>query len=181
MRYGFTEQMRWAEGTAPTLDAVAAILVSRILGCTHITRATKADDRNGTDYWAHRKLPLRALSIDLKLRKEDFAFKQPAEDDLALETWSVLEKVVGWTRDPTKRTDFVLWYWRDTGRFCLVAFPPLCFVFARQWVEWRDKYKHRIQDTTEDGLSWQSECVYVPRIVVFESLTRWSCGQFRPS
>lgn len=98
-------------------------------------------------------------------------------DDLALETWSVVpdernEGKVGWTRDSTKRTDYTLWFWQDTGRFFLVAFPPLCAVFWRYWTLWRDHYQTERQSSGD----WQSECVFVPRPVVVAKLNGWRQG-----
>jgi ribose-phosphate pyrophosphokinase len=58
-------------------------------------------------------------SSKIKVRDEDWAFKpgRNAADDLALETWSVIEKqVIGWTRNQSKMTDYVLWFWRDRRR-----------------------------------------------------------------
>ena len=105
-------------------------------------------DRAGTDYWVDRVDPLRSLSIDVKVRSEDYAVKNPPRDDLALETWSIVEtKKIGWTRDPKKHTDFVFWFWKDTGRYLIVAFPPLCKAFAKRWEEWLARYPNERQTT----------------------------------
>lgn len=62
-----------------------------------------------------------------------------------------------------------------SGRFCLVPFAPLCFVFDRMWRQWQGQYR-RERQRTRDGGGWESECIFVPRNVVFEALQRWSNG-----
>lgn len=178
--FGFSERLDWSEGHAPSLEHVSRILIDRFPGCTHITKASVDIDRNGTDWLAHRR-SVAALGIDLKLRKKDYG-----NDDLALETWSVIDiaepypwsprvvgKHVGWTRDPQKNTDYVLWYWRDTRRFVLIPFPPLCSVFQRLWQEWTLEYRCEPQHSRENGREWFSQCVFVPRARVIESINRW--------
>jgi len=136
-----------------------------------VTRATTDDDRNGTDYWAHRDAGLRPLSIDLKARAVD-PTEAWGEDDLALETWSAIGSHIGWTRDPSKATDYILWLWTPTRRFFLVPFPPLCEVFRRYGRGWRKAYGPQRQDSG----TWKSECVFVPRAVVIEKLNAWMEG-----
>jgi len=172
--YDFGERLRFSQGHDQR--GVTAILLDRVPNATGIRRASEVSDRQGTDYWVdrdHGHLP--PLSVDVKVREEDWAAK-PAPftaDDLALETWSSIGSKVGWTRDPDKRTDYILWWWCDTGRFFLVPFHPLCHVFSRKWSEWQERYKTRPQPNA----GWTSECVFVPRIVVVEALNRWSDGR----
>lgn len=168
--YSFDERMAFAEGHAPSVQAVAAIIKNRIPGCIEIERADVDNDKDGTDYFIYRH-GNEALRLDLKLRDEDWAPR--GYDDLALETWSVIPNgangKVGWTRDETKNSDFILWFWRDTGRFFLVNFPALCSVFSRFWQVWARQYKTAIQQSA----TWQSQCVYVPREVVVKKLMQW--------
>jgi hypothetical protein len=166
--YAFEERLRWSEGY---LDGgIETILKDRIPGCYEIQKATEDSDRAGTDYWALRR-NLPPLSVDVKVRGTDWA--ERGEDDLALETWSVIGKKPGWTRDENKRTDYVLWYWADTSRFVLVSFPALCRVFRKYWQEWRATYKVALQDSG----AWQSECVFVPRDIVMDRIKAWSCSK----
>lgn len=155
---------------------VERILKARIPGCVKVEKANTQDDKNGTDYWAIRK-GLPALSVDVKVRTEDWLAKAN-QDDLALETWSVVDRTPGWTRNQNKRTDYILWYWQDTSRFVLVPFPPLCKAFQSYWREWSGKYKTRKQ-RTEEG--WYSECVFVPRVLVIEKITAWMGGTLTAS
>lgn len=144
-----------------------------------LTIAETSDDKNGTDFWMHRDFDLPALSIDVKVREPDYSVHlNPLKraDDVALETWSVCYSRIGWTRDPSKRTDFILWYWPDTTRFYLVSFPSLCCVFQRYWEQWRDEFR----TATQTSPGWKSQCVFVPRAVLQEKLDHWAAGSIAP-
>ncbi len=172
--YDFTEQFAYSEGVAND-GHLEIILRDRIPQCMNVTRATEIEDRSGTDYWAHRGGGLRPLSIDLKARAVDpLNFTFNPSDDVALETWSVIGQKVGWTRDESKTTDYILWFWQPTRRFLLIPFPPLCKVFQRYWKSWREQYE--VPPPQNSG-GWQSECVYVPRLVLLDKLRDWMNGK----
>ena len=123
--YTFEDQKVMSEGVAVTAD-VQSILLPRIPGAIEIRKATESEDRHGTDWWVNLENK-DSLSVDLKAREHDYAAKKPPRDDLALETWSVLDRIceggirvehntaIGWTRDQGKRTDYVLWIWKPMG------------------------------------------------------------------
>ncbi len=166
--FSFDKQLAWSEGFLD--EGIAKILASRIPECYEAERADNDSDRQGTDYWAKRR-NLPPLSVDVKVRSKDYSLR--GKDDLALETWSVKGQKVGWTRDTSKRTDYILWFWQDTGRFFIVSFPALCRVFCHHWQKWLGKYEHETQDSGR----WQSECVFVPRDVVIRALQSWCSGK----
>lgn len=153
--------------------AIEAILLDQIPGARQIIAACRENDKNGTDYWVEMAGGY-FVSVDLKLREEDFAAKTNGarSDDLALETWSVVEKqLIGWTRNPSKRTDYILWYWIDTQRWCLVPFPLLCRVFQDNWEAWCITHKDKVhQQSTQEHGGYHSECVFVPRREVWAAL-----------
>lgn len=169
--YDFAERLAWSEGIADSDADLLIILRARIPGCVAVERASLIDDRTGTDYWAHRAHGLRPLSIDLKARSVD-PIDAYGTDDVALETWSSVDDRPGWTRDPKKTTDYILWLWTPTRRFFLVPFPALCKVFERYWEEWAAAYP--VWDQRNDG--WMSQCVMVPRSVLIDALGRWMGG-----
>lgn len=173
--FTFGNQLSMSDGHA-TVASVEAVLMELIPGACSVSRAATVNDKDGTDWWV--EVSGRHLSVDAKVRSEDWAASHPSEDDLALETYSVKgyrlpdgtrsgkPSVVGWTRDPGKRSDYILWLWQDTGRYCLIAFPHLCGVFQAKWREWSQQHKTREQFTksvTPDRDGWYSECVFVPR------------------
>ena len=160
--HSFQQDLLFSEGVAPKRQ-VFDVLLDNIPGSKSVTRACVENDRSGVDYWVETT-NCRHLAIDVKVRREDFAVH--GSDDLALETWSVVEnRTVGWTRNALKRADYILWLWADTGRWCMISFPQLCAVMQANWQEWRRQYKTAIQKTNEGN--YHSECVYVPRKVVW--------------
>jgi len=170
--YGFREQMAMSQGVAVN-NSIRDILLNGIPGAVSVSKAEEKDDRNGTDWWVTH-VSENNISVDLKAREEDWASKpEPLRaDDLALETFSVIEKrIVGWTRRADKRTDYVLWFWKDSLRWCLIPFPMLCGVFSDHWEQWRKEYKTRRQMTTSAyGSDYHSECTFVPRLVVWRAI-----------
>lgn len=67
---------------------------------------------------------------------------------------------------------YVMWFWKDTGRWCLIPFAMLCGVFQSMWQAWRKEFRTAVQ-ATEDlqgGRGWHSECVFVPRREVWAEI-----------
>lgn len=160
--YGFGDRLVMSTGHAAAAD-VQTVLLETIPGALSVRAAATENDRIGVDWWVEM-IGGRHIAVDVKVREQDWAATHPDEDDLALETWSVIEdKVIGWTRDTNKRCDYVLWLWADTGRYCLVPFPMLCRVFTDNWQHWSFEHKVCRQRTTDRGRVYHSECVFVPR------------------
>lgn len=168
--YDFGERLVMSQGVA-TGASVRAILLANIPGAVEARKAHRSNDRNGTDWWVEMNTG-RHLSVDCKIRSEDWTTKPRPSDDLALETFSVMESaVVGWTRNVAKLTDYTLWFWKDTRRWCLIPFPMLCAVFCEHWLVWKNTYEIAQQKTLRrDGSEYHSECVYVPRRVVWRAI-----------
>lgn len=163
--FSFDDQLVMSRGVAAGVD-LDDILIDAIPGATGVRGSSPREDRDGTDRWVDL-FNGDALSIDVKVRTEDFAAKY-GMDDLALEVWSVVEeRVPGWTRDARKRTDYILWWWRDTGRWCLIPFPMLSAVFVEHLEEWLIAY--RVAEQQTDG-RYHSRCVFVPRLVVWRAI-----------
>src|SRR5690606_1780156 len=123
--HDFAERLAFSEGVELE-DAVLARIVDGIPGATGIRRAGQDDDRAGTDYWIDRD-GLPPVSVDVKHR----AFcpiQRFGSDDACIETTSVYlgsgppwrdsgRRKIGWTLDPRKRTDLVVYTWpAETGR-----------------------------------------------------------------
>lgn len=171
MSFQFDEQFKMSEDEQ-VQSAIFTFIRENIPGVSFIDRAGAHDDRRGTDYWVHLDSGKR-ISLDVKIRATDFAAKDPPQDDLALEVWSVVGKKVGWTRDPDKQTDYVLWHWKDSGRICMLAFPLLCAVFNRNMDRWIVEYDEMIQTQTTvsvDDSSYQSSCIFIPRHIVIQAM-----------
>jgi hypothetical protein len=170
--YSFNQKLVASKGIVESCD-VHEILLLRLPGCVDANQTDSDVDRTGVD-WLATLSSGRTVGVDVKIREKDCM--KFGNDDVALETWSVVGLQVGWTRDESKVCEWVLWVWKDTGRFFLVPFLPLCSVFSKNWHEWRDTYKPRTQKTTRKHRSWQSECVFVPRKVVVDAISNWYGG-----
>ena len=162
LEYGFEQQLTMSSGYATSAD-VKSVILQNIPGAVGVSQAATVNDKQGVDFWVELS-SARHLAIDAKVRAKDWAASNPKEDDLALESWSVVEKnVIGWTRDSSKRCDYILWLWTDTGRFCLVPFPMLCMAFSINWKDWSKRYKTCKQFTPRGNGGYHSECIFVPR------------------
>lgn len=155
----FDEKLKESEGVSVSANA-KEIIIGNIAGAVGVHKSHESNDRSGTDWWVECESG-RHLSVDTKVRSFDFQLR--GQDDLALETWSVVEaSKIGWTLDTTKRSDFILWLWTDTGRWCILPFPMLCKVFTQHREDWVSRFKVARQKTKEYG-GYHSECVFVPR------------------
>lgn len=168
----FNGDLSASKGILEACD-VGEILRSRIPGCLKVKQADSAIDKTGVDWTAELQCG-RIVGIDVKHRTQDYRAR--GKDDLALETWSVVGKRVGWTRDFNKACEWILWVWGDTGRFCMIPFSPLCAVFDLNWQRWLDEFGEQRQTSKRGSMRWQSECVYVPRLTVIQSVTDWCNG-----
>lgn len=161
--YGFDEQFLMSEG-ATRNGRMASVVYQALsdLEPIEVTQARKEEDKSGVDYWVLLGSGKR-LGVDVKVRDEDYAKR--GSDDIALETWSVVNVKIGWTLDGAKMTDYILWYWSETGRWALFPFPLLRAVFRLKKDEWMKRYKVSRQSTPgiRGGRGWHSECVFVPR------------------
>ena len=170
--FSFTAELKFSSESTVN-HSVTAVLLAEVPGAVIVTRATAEEDRRGTDYWVSLATGKR-VSVDTKVRRRDFGL-----DDLALETWSVVEeRRIGWTRDASKDTDYVLWLWEDSGKWRLVPFAMLCAVFIAHWSVWRKTYRRGVQRTTRAGRpAYHSEVVFVPRVVIWRAIYQQFSGE----
>lgn len=161
--FGFSEQLKMSESQ---IEKHKQIILSRFPNAIKIERANLSDDKKGIDYFITLQSKL-IQRVDAKIRKEDWLAKHPNEDDVALETWSKIGEKIGWTRDPNKQTDWIMFLWEDTERSWFIPFPYLYKAFVENGRKWKKKYRTEIQDTRE---GWKSECVFVPRRVIFDTI-----------
>ena len=155
--YSWDQQWQWSRSS--TVDAaVRRKLMDLIPGATAVLSGSERDDKCGVDYWV-RLRDNRWIGVDVKSRSRDY--RQDGKDDLALEIWSIEEaQKIGWTRDPNKQCRYVMWYWVDTGRVCLIDFLQLCAVFSQELDRWQREYPVHRQLTPDRG--YHSTCIIVP-------------------
>lgn len=169
--FDFKQALTISTGTSAN-QAIGDILLATIPGSTRAIQANSHNDRSGVDWWLEMQSG-NFLAVDCKIREDD-PLPRFGKDDLALETWSVVEKkVVGWTLDDAKRTDYVFWIWKDTGRWCVVPFLLLRKAFQFHRSEWIAKFQVSRQSTER---RYTSECVFVPRKVVWLAMASMAKG-----
>lgn len=162
--FNFQERLIMSNGISETED-VREIIVKDIPGAVNVIKAHALNDRRGVDYWVELGSG-KMLSVDCKIRDRDYG-----EDDLALETWSVIEQQkIGWTLDESKMADYIVWFWKDSRRYAVVPFLLLCRVFQERRQQWYNEYKHAQQKTIMGTAVYHSECVFVPRRVVWGAM-----------
>ena len=157
--HDFQDRLKFSEGIQPG-DAVTDAIMRMVPNASGIRKADQADDKNGTDFWIDRDHGLPSLSIDMKIRSF-CPIEEYGVDDACIETTSVYvggreppyeddkRRVVGWTRDLTKRTDYVCYTWpsRNNGvRYWILPFPALCAAANNHWRWWAQQYVERVAE-----------------------------------
>lgn len=171
--FNFEKQLN--ESLTPDIfEKVEAFLLETFTDAKRIHAAHPDNDKSGADLWIERA-GKNFLAVDLKTRKKDC--KTYGNDDVALESWSVIasatnKQKIGWTIDPLKITDLVVFMWLDTDRMTAIWFKYLFAAFITHKDEWMDAYQVDKQSTTTPNNKWESECVFVPRSVIQGALDK---------
>lgn len=85
----------------------------------------------------------KVLMVDEKKRRVDYG-------DILLEEWSVVEtKKIGWTGDPNKHTDYIVYVIMPTCKVYLLPYVLLQMAWRANWHNWKDIY--RVRDATNKG------------------------------
>lgn len=107
-----------ARSQSPAIHAAIWQAISeRMPEALAIIPAHTANDKRGIDYWI--ELPhCRMEGLDVKIRAQDYLHKDPRTAFIELVANTTTGKP-GWTIDPSKQTDWVLFYYADTGRHVL--------------------------------------------------------------
>jgi hypothetical protein len=150
--------------------ALQQYLLANIAGARGVHKAHPDNDRLGCDFYVEAYG--KHLAVDAKVREEE-----KGDDDLALEHMSVVDPyIVGWTLDDKKITDYILFHWKDSGRCELIPARELRAAFAANLEEWLAAYQNHENTSYANGRTWNSRCVYVPRLEVWRAIHRLSRG-----
>lgn len=161
--YDFNERLEAEErlfqalGGLPRLTEILKRLLAPIAG---IRKSELRDNLAGVDYWADRSFG-RSLGIDLKCREEDYP-------DLLIEFESnTVTQAPGWTIDPKKITDHVLYLMPSTE--VLLPYPQLRAAATANLPAWVEKYPEQPNRTTTRG-EYRTRWIAVPDHVVAEAI-----------
>ncbi len=171
------------------------ILLERFTGAEQVTPSSRGSDAMGIDYLI--EFPTRWITVDVKIRDKDFAWERHRENrtwklDVVLELWSVDKKKKGWPLDINKRCDYVMWFWKDSGRVLIRPFLPLFAALTANLDRWRSIYPPHFQETVDRGgpngygpngygpNGYKSEFICVPVDVLDAAITEQMGGFSQP-
>lgn len=142
MMYGFQDCAAFPD-RPDVQQRIAAAIRRNLPDALNIHRAAMDNDKMGVDYFIEFQ-GAQMRTLDVKARRQDYALK--GQPSICLEIWSNYEtKKVGWTRDPKKITDYILFYWHESQASMLVDFHRLRPLFDRDWQDWRMVFGSSIQ------------------------------------
>lgn len=153
--------------------------------CAGIAKTSQAEDKAGTDYVITLRRGAR-LKVDAKSRNPGCRQFWKAGPEVALEVWAVMpggrfntpheKRKTGWTLDESKEIDLILFTFDPADhQFAYVrALPLLRETFRRNYGEWYAEYRHELQTTRMGSLFYQSECLFVPLVIVDQAIEAMS-------
>lgn len=171
--YDFDRQLGLSHGNGR--DHESSLMLS-IPHAAAVSKSSEEDDRQGTDYWVTTTSGHR-LSVDLKWNSRD-PIESFGADTLLIEWWSAVEfGAKGWTVDPTKRTDYVLYWFQPTSRYALVPFPLLYAASVANCEAWQFTYDVMETKSTRSGRTWTTTWSPVNRKAVWRAIYDVANGQ----
>lgn len=150
-----------------------SLLKMHLPHCTGIRKTTIEQDKKGVDYIATLKGGAEIL-IDAKTRTPGSKqYWKNGEAELALETWSVVNKKLGWTLSDKTNVDYILFTFAPTewDKYYFFPFQLLRKAFIANGKQWAEKYSRKVQFTRSYNGCWQSEAIFVPASVVVQAVS----------
>jgi hypothetical protein len=139
-----------------------------------VHRAHQQNDQLGIDVWIEYP-GARMYSVDLKLRKTDYAARRGAPLDIVLEI--SFGDGPGWATKPTKAQGY-LFVCLDTGRAAAFAAEAVCLALEQNLADWSSRFKI-IETATEafdGGAPIISKAIIVPVDVLTEACEKVRAG-----
>lgn len=179
--YDFVERLAFSK--ARRQDSDIETLRAMFPKAVSVTKTDVDEDRAGTDYVVELRRGAR-LRVDAKARDKGCRRFWRAGPEVALETWSVkpggkygtAHGRAGWALDEAKEIDLILFTFDQADHdFAYVRpLPLLRETFRRNHGDWGRQYR----TDTQDSRSWESECIFVPLVVLdqaIEAMSRRRC------
>ena len=143
----------------PLADAIVRRACHRhVIDCCGVTRATRAEDRAGVDYWV--VTPRGRAGLDLKLRRKDYAAGRRSTMDCVVELEG--HGICGWLLKPSN-AQFILFACSDTHRVAIFEKRKLQTVDNLNVSRWLADGRVKEFDTVSerDGRKWRSRAVVI--------------------
>lgn len=139
-RFDFHQQKSLTQ-TPEVEAAIRAALFAYFPGLLEVHLAHLENDKRGVDYWL--EFPGKLQALDVKIRTQDYAMKGDP-DNVCLElVANIGSGKPGWVLDPDKLTDWVLVYYKDSGRSYIYPFQLLQAAVMKDMDKWKQA-KQRI-------------------------------------
>lgn len=130
-----------------------------------ITKAHKLNDMKGADYFLEFE-NCKMETLDIKVRSEDYSVatsKRAADNRTAC--IEIIANIgtnkIGWSLDKTKQTDWIMFYYIDTGRSHFYPARLLRSAVIKYLPELRKQGKAAIQTTGSGNGSYKSESLFL--------------------
>jgi len=180
-QYDFDDKLKHSKSLEVVRNAIR-ILKKHFLGCSVAEVGSKEKDILGADYIINAPNS-KKLYVDEKTRERGCSiYWKENQPELAPEIWSVMpggkfnvpknKSKVGWTLDDNKITDLILhtFHKQDTLKYYILPFDLYKNVFKRNLKLWKSKYKVATQISNYNNIYWQSQCVFIPAIVIINAI-----------
>jgi hypothetical protein len=174
-----------ADSKAQRQDSDIDTLRAMFPTCASVIKTSQAEDRAGTDYIITLRRGAQ-LRVDAKSRNPGCRRFWAAGPEVSLEVWSVKpggeyetprsNSQVGWTLDESKEIDLILFTF-DPADHSFAYVRPLALLretFRRNFRDWYGQYRHEMQRTRKGSVRYQSECVFVPLVIVDQAIEAMS-------
>ena len=168
----FREKLRYSLGEQQTFDC--NILKSHIPKCVSVKKTDRNTDRTGIDYIATLRNGAE-IYIDAKTRMPGCSKYWNGDPELAIETWSVVEKKKpGWTFSETSNVDYILYTFpkEDYSGYFFIPFQLLRSAAIRNYTEWIKEYRRFYQINQ----GYRSEAMFIPAGVLIAEVQREMIG-----
>ena len=168
----FIEDRNWSEQECNTRCVET---LKKYFGCDKVSVVPRGRvNKLGVDYICHT--PNRTILVEQKSRRRGCSVHWKSEGgrkvpELTLERWSdEKNKVIGWTLDASKATDFVLFWFNshDTTKCFILPFVQLRMTFNEMKDDWMSRYDTSETFTKETGAFGLA--VMVPVNVVLDAM-----------
>lgn len=170
----FYEKLSYSLGHQQTVDC--NILRSHIPKCVNVEKTSVDIDRAGVDYIATLQGGTKIL-IDAKTRTPGCSRYWKDEPELAIETWSVVEKKIpGWTFNEKSDVDYILYTFpkEDYAGYFFIPFQLLRSASISCYPDWIKRFPKHYQRNN----GYTSEAMFIPANVILAEVKREMQGGF---
>lgn len=126
----------------------------------NITKAHKLNDILGADYFL--EFPnCKMESLDIKVRKNDYSLRGDDRTACIELVANTTTRKKGWTLDPNKHTDWIMFYYIETGKTFLYNARLLRAAVTRYLPDLRKHGKSTVQQTQSVSGHYESDSLMV--------------------